>query len=179
MGALLLRDIMETEFDNIQNNFKRGLSKSGYTFDYDVFIDTYIKCSETLKNKELTREQIIQYLWVSFLNNTKLEHNKTKKIIKVDIEEANNIIDEPYDEQRYEICDIIINFVKTNFSAIEYNMWYSHFVLNKSYKELEKMGYKNVNFHNIFRQINSKIKNKLPEKNINYKTLINTYLKIK
>ena len=52
MGAVLLREIMETRFHEIQNNFKCASKKMGYTFDYDIFIETYIKCDEKLNNNE-------------------------------------------------------------------------------------------------------------------------------
>ena len=35
-----------------------------------------------------------------------------------------------------------------------------------------EMGYNDINFHNLFRQINSYIKNKLPKENENYKSLL-------
>ena len=39
-------------------------------------------------------------------------------------------------------------------------------------RELEELGYTNMNFHNIFRNINNSIKNKLPKENKEYNTII-------
>ena len=38
-------------------------------------------------------------------------------------------------------------------------------ILAKTYDELIEMGYDDINFHNLFRQINLYIKNKLPKEN--------------
>ena len=177
MGTILFRNIMDEHFYEIQNNFKCASAKHGFAFDYDIFIETYEKCNTILINKELTKEQIIQYLWVAYINNMKKNHIKQSKITKVDLEEAEEIIDEPYDNRRLLIYDTIIKYVETNFPKNEFKAWYLHLTENKTYDELEKMGYTNINFHNSFRNINNHIKNKLPRENKQFKNLVKEIFK--
>lgn len=173
MGVILLHEIMEKRFHEIKENFKRASAKNNIVFNEDIFIDTYIKCCEQLKNKEMNESQIIQYFWVSFVNNIKKSYRKSiNNVKKVEVEEALGVIDEVYDDRRCKVYDIIIKHVKSNFTKEEYNMWYLHFVENKSYEELTNMGYTGVNFHNIFRSINHYIKTKLPKENKEYNTII-------
>lgn len=186
MGVNLLREIMEKRFHEIKNNFKRASARHNLVFDDDIFIDTYIKCSEFLINKKMTEEQVIQYFWTAFVNNIKKTYRKSKyKLVKIELEEngnlipeINDIIDEPYDDRRYRIFDTIIENIKQKFSEDEYNAWYLHFVENKTYEELNKLNY-NMNFHNVFRNINNYIKIKLPKENQEYKMLIDDVFKKK
>jgi cyclopropane fatty-acyl-phospholipid synthase-like methyltransferase len=178
MGALLLQEIMEQHFHELESNFKCAAAKQGYTFDYDIFIDTYIKCNESLKHKNVDKEQIINYFWVSFINNTKKDYNKKNKIKLTDLEEASEIIDEPYDDRRIKVYETIIQNVQKKFSSDEFKAWYLHVVENKSYDDLSKMGY-NINFHNTFRNINNYIKNKLPKENKEYKNIVKEIFKTK
>lgn len=179
MGAVLLREIMEKRFHEIQNNFKYASKKYGYTFDYDIFIDTYIKCDETLKNKDVTESQIIQYFWVAYVNNLNKNYNKQNKIINVNLEKASDIIDEPYDDRRTFIYETIMKHLEANFKPCEVKTWYLHFAENKTYDELMKMGYDNINFHNSFRNINNYIKNQLPKENKKFKNIVNEIFKKK
>lgn len=177
MGAILLREIMEEQFHEIMENFKRASMKNRITFDYDIFIETYIKCDEKIKNKDLTKEQIIQYFWVAFLNNTKNKNKQMSKINMVDVENAAEILDEPYDERRTIVYETIINYVQSNFNEIEFKVWYLHYAENKTYDELTEMGYTNINFHNLFRRINSNLETKLPKQDKKYKTIIKEIFK--
>lgn len=179
MGAKLLREIMETRFHEIQNNFKCASKKMGYTFDYDIFIETFIKCDEKLKNKDVTEEQIIQYFWVAFSNNLKKDFNKKSKISIVDLEEASEVLDEPYDDRRTFIYETMMQSLEKNFKPDEVKTWYLHFAENKTYEELIDMGYNNLNFHNSFRNINNYIKNQLPKENKTFKNIIKEIFKTK
>lgn len=173
MGVILLQEIMKQRFHEIKENFKRASAKANITFDYDIFIDAYIKCCEHLENNKMDEKQIIQYFWVSFVNDIKKKYRKSSKTItKVDIEEAFGIIDETYDDRRYKVFDIIISYVKSNFSKEEYILWSLHFIEGKSYEELTNMGYSQTNFHNVFRNINNRIKNNLPKENKEFKNII-------
>ena len=165
-------DNVGPRFDSFKKNIMRCSNINKIPFNEDIFMDTYLKCCNTLKGKDMTEEQIIQYYWTSYVNNTKKEYRKLKyNSNEDDMEEAFGIIDEPYDDRRFKVYDIIISYVKENFPK-EYKMWYLHFAENKSYNELIEMGYTNINFHNIFRNINNHVKNNLPKENKEYKKII-------
>jgi ATP-dependent Lon protease len=173
MGGVTLNGILEKRFHEIILNFKKASRRHNITFNEDIFMDTYIKCCERLNEKDLDENQIIQYFWVSFVNNTKKSYRNNKITVDIDeYEEVLDIIDEPYDDRRLRVYDIITKYVETKFPD-DYKMWYLHFAENKSYNELKKLGYENVNFHNVFRNINNYIKNNLPKQNKEYKTIIN------
>ena len=100
MGRGLLNEILEKRFHEIKNNFQRASMKNKMTFNEDVFMDTYIKCVTQLENKEMNETQIIQYFWVSFVNNTIKEYKKNKNRKDIaNIEEAADVLDEPYDDR--------------------------------------------------------------------------------
>ena len=87
-------------------------------------------------------------------------------------QEDESIIDYEYDDSKYELYDIIINSVTNRFGENNTNIWKLHFVDNKSYNDLFEMGYNEINFHNLFRQINFYIKNILPKENERAKILL-------
>ena len=104
MGGLMLQDVMEKSFHNIEQNFKRASVRNNITFDYDIFIETYIKCNESTKDNTMNEKELIQYFWVSFVNNTKKESKKhLYKVEEVNIEDEDGneieIIDENFDDQ--------------------------------------------------------------------------------
>lgn len=173
MGVAVLRDMMEKHYHEIKETFKRNSKAHGFTFSEDIFSDSYLKCHEALKNKIMTEDEIIRYLWISFANNTKKSYRDAKHHLDiVEFMEDNDIPDTLYDERRYELTDIIIKSIKSKFSKEEVDAWYMHFTQNKNYEDLKQMGY-TFNFHNVFRNINNYIKKTLPRENENFKTLLN------
>lgn len=168
-----LQDIMTVKFNEIKHNFICASKKNGLGFNEDIFIDSYIKCNETLKNKNLDENEIIKYFWVSYCNNIKKEFRNNKHKCNVEISESfDATVDEDYDDRKLVLYDTIITSVKEKYSELEYTLWYLHFVEKKSYESLVDMGYKNINFHNLFRNINYYIKNKLPNENTEYNNII-------
>lgn len=180
MGVISLRDIIEKRYHEIKNNFIRASKKNHFVFSEDTFIDTYIKCCDLLETMNLNEKETLNYFWAAFVNNSKKTYRKTKySIDKIEIaEEADNILDENYDDRRYNAVDIILDNVKKRFNNDEYTAWYLHFAENKSYEELAKLGY-NFNFHNIFRNINNYVRNKLPKENEQFKNIITEIFKKK
>jgi hypothetical protein len=137
-----------------------------------IFIETYIKCEDKLKDKDVTEEQVIQYFWVAFYNNLKKEYNKKRKISIVDLDEASNVMDEPYDDRRTFVYETMMNAIEKKFKESEVKAWYLHFAENKTYEELIEIGYDDINFHNSFRNINNYIKKQLPKENKKFKNII-------
>lgn len=177
MGANVLRDVMERRYHEIKTLFKRASKTHGLRFSEDTFSDSYIKCYNALQTKTLTEQEVIKYLWSAFVNNTKKTYRNIKYNIDiVDFLEENDIPDISYDERRYITVDIILDAIKKEFDENEVKAWYMHFAENKSYEDLIKLGY-SFNFHNVFRNINNYIKNKLPKINREYKNLITEILK--
>lgn len=164
----MVNTIVLTDYCEIVKKYKCATYSLGMTFDQDVFHDTYIKCEQTLRNKNITKDDIMKYLWVSYINNLRKSKQYTKYKPKMyDMNESSyNIIDENncHYEERFAIYNIIKNEVINEYGEDEFVVWYLHFGEGKTYEDLEKMGYTNFNFHNLFRSINRYVKNKLLKK---------------
>jgi hypothetical protein len=179
MGVAVLRDMMERRYHEIKATFKRNSKAQGFKFSEDVFSESYLKCHEALKTKNMTEDEIIKYLWMSFVNNTRKAYRDIKHHVDiVEYLEDNDIPDTVYDERRYKIADTIVNSVKNKFEKEEFDAWCMHFVNNKSYEELKEMGY-TFNFHNVFRNINNYIKKTLPKEDNEYCTILHEIIKKK
>lgn len=173
MGLISLEEIMKHKYSEIERNFRCASAKINLNYDCDIFCETYLKCCDALKDKDLDEKKIIQYFWVSFTNNSRKQYRVSKykpKMCEVDVNvpmEDNN-----YDENKYEIYDIINQSIYNKFGSKMHSIWSLHFIENKTYDELVKLGYDDVNFHNLFRKITSYIKTKLPKENKTYKKLL-------
>lgn len=173
MEVISLQNIISKKYNEIQRNFMCASAKINLKYDSDVFFDTYLKCCETLKDRKLTETNIIQYFWTAFANNSRKKYRKSKyKPDFIELSENQDTIEETYSDNKYCICDIINESIMKKFGDYSFKIWTLHFIENKSYEELTKMGYNNVNFHNLFRQINNYVKNKLPKENETYKILL-------
>lgn len=139
----------------------------------DLFNESFIKCYEVIKDRDFDEETTIKY-FTKVLNNsfkkTKKKNIKFEDIYAADEDDIHEI--EKLCEMRSIICDIINESVKKTFGEKKHTAWKLHFMYNKTYDELVEMGYDDIKFHNLFRQINSYIKNKLPKENEKYKFLL-------
>ena len=225
MPSDTLNKVIIENYDGFKKEINTLGRKHNIKFDDDIFNDTYIKCYEILKNREITEEGVKYYFWVAFLNNTrkKYRHSKYKPILsdlneniyKSDNEDDENEDNENeytietnentalFDEENYDIfnvknnnedntkcqekkyndnffklCEFLKNAVIAKFGKEKYKIWSLHFINHKSYSDLINMGIENINFHNLFRQINSYLKNTLPKENKDFKKLLKNTLGI-
>ena len=140
----------------------------------DLFNESFIKCYDAIKDRDFDEETTVKYFTTVLSNNFK--KRKRKDIQFTDIHGVNE--DDIYKienhcEDRYDVSDIINESVKKQFGERKHLIWKLHFVENRTYDDLIKMGYTDVNFHNLFRQINSYIKTRLPKENEEYRLLLN------
>lgn len=181
MGNVSLEGIMRDRFNEIETNFRIASVKFNLKFDCDMFIETYLMCCESLKEKDLDETSILKYFWVSFLNNSKKIHKKTKytpNMIEVDC----NICDDSYieyDESTLTLCDIINEKIEEKFGISSRTVWELHFIENKTYDELSELGYIGINFHNLFRKIIRYVKITLPKENVQFKILLKDVYQLK
>ena len=221
MPSDILNKVIIENYDGFKKEIITLGRKYNIQFDEDVFNDTYIKCYEILKNREITEEGVKYYFWVAFLNNTrkKYRHSKFKPLLcelnenfcsndndfDSDEEENDNEIivsnestalfdeenynilnpnisnddtniknqDKKYNDNYFKLCDIVKNAIIEKFGKEVFRVWSLHFIKHKSYKELEMMGINNINFHNLFRQVNFYVKTTLPKNNKDFRKLLN------
>lgn len=182
MGANVFRDMMEKNYHEIKTLFKKASKAHHFVFSEDTFSEAYIKCYKALQKKtnEMDEKEVLRYFWLAFVNNTRKGYRKTKYSIDITelLESDEDIPDSVYDETKFKAVDILIEHVKQEFTEDEFKAWYLHFAENKSYEDLKEMGY-NFNFHNVFRNINNYVRNKLPKENLEFNNILKDLLKQK
>ena len=173
MEVSSLQTLVAEKFYEIQRNFKCASAKTNIKYDYDVFCDTFLKCCEALNGKILSEKNIIKYFWVAFANNLKRKYYKSKYVpYFTEMDENVKVNEDEKSWKKYEVFDVIKHSVINKFGEDNFKLWYLHFIENKSYLELNKSGYTDVNFHNLFRRITNYVKYKLPIENKEYQTLL-------
>lgn len=158
MNTSTFISIISNNFERIKKNFQTGLKTNGYEFDEDLFIDTLLRCSCTLKDKQMTEKEAAKYYWVSYINSLKRVKSNP---LEFDIEEYD--IDDPEEEYNEDIDGLynyIILSVESKFGTDISNAWREHICHGKTYKELEMMGYK-MKFNYEFKRITRFIRNHL------------------
>lgn len=162
---MYLFDIFKTDFTDGSVLNKYPHLEYYMNKDRDLFNDSFLACYETLKDRNFDEESTIKYFTTVLINNFK--KGKKKKTIKFEdiyaVDESDICDPDKHSETECEIYDIINEKVEQKFGETNHLVWKLHFIDNKSYDDLIKMGYTNINFHNLFRQINSYIKTKLPK----------------
>ena len=140
----------------------------------DLFNESFIKCYDTIKDKNFDEETTVKYFTTVLSNNFKKHGKKTTQFLDVYAVDEDDIYKiENHCEDRYEVCDIINECVKKEFGERKHLIWKLHFMEHRTYDDLIKLGYTDVNFHNLFRQINAYIKTRLPKENEEYRLLLN------
>lgn len=152
-------NVVAKNFDKIKASFAKRANNLGLDFDEDLFMDTFIKCDTTLKNKQFTEQEYIQYFWKAYVNGSKTP----PKITTVSLDDPNrgSIVPDlpsPYnpdvDRKYQEICEKLGN----KFEEHYIQAFLLHYAEDKSYKELEELGY-NFKHNNIFKRMMKYIKN--------------------
>lgn len=144
--------IIANNFQEIKRTFKSGLKNSGYIWDEDIFMDTYIKCDNVLEDKIMDKKEALKYFWTAYINKLK-NHYKSKYSIREFIQDDYDKIDEEYNIFKDILCDEIYKKVKKEFGEEITNAWADHMAYHKSVNEtIEKYGFKQ-DFHYTLRKI--------------------------
>ena len=169
--------VLEVDFETIKRNFRKACNSHNLIFDEDIFVDTYIKCVIALGDKDMSNASHISYFWTAYANNLRKSKRTSKFTPKLcEITDTYSAPTEYEEDLKDKLFDIIQIAVDSKFGTGVTNIWKLHFIENKTYEELELMGYEGVNFHNLFRQINFYIKNTLPKNNEKIKNLFKEIL---
>lgn len=166
-------ELIVNDFYGLKLKFQTKLKSIGLEFDEDLFVDTLLKCNNTLNNKDLPKNDLLKYWWVAYCNELK----RPKTYSQVDINENIDYYDrcdKTYDEEIDEIYELVINELYKKFDKHIIDAWVNHTCYNKSYKGLEEMGYK-FKFNNEFKKINRYIKTKLITSNVEITELLYSF----
>lgn len=148
-------DAISNGFDKIKQNFINKCNALEYEFDEDLFMDAFLNCHNTLKDKKMPKGEHVKYYWVSYLNKLKTEKAKESKFIGFeDIgEQKKSCIDSysynPHVDNDY---NAIIELVRSKYDQKYVDAWILHVCEDKTYKELKEMGY-NFKFNDVFKRI--------------------------
>ena len=144
--------IIANNFPEIKRTFKSGLKNSGYKWDEDIFMDTYIKCDNVLGDKIIDKKEALKYFWTAYINKLK-NYYKSKYSIMEYIRDDYDMINEEYNTFKDILCYEIYKRVEKEFGEEIANAWVDHRAYHKSVNEImEKYGFKQ-DFHYTLRKI--------------------------
>lgn len=162
---------IEPRFDAFKEKMCKLAHKHKMEFDEDVFMDTIIRCMKTFIDKTTNNNEVDKYFWTAFRQNmlSAKSRNKFKEVVQIETI-AERIDESEYNADIDELVVIIEDEVRREFGNDIYEAWYLHICENKTYKELEILGYGD-GLHNEFKNIKRHITNKLIKKNANFHKL--------
>ena len=156
---------IEPRFSSFKDKIKKLSKKHNIVFDEDIFMDTILKCIDTFPTQEAKDADVDNYFWVAFKQNSISATTRDKFRNMIDIDDADDIIDEIYNEDIDVIADVIKNEIICEYGDEIYNAWLLHICDGYTYKELSECGYGHLNLHNEFKKIKRYICNKVVKKN--------------
>lgn len=162
-GMGIFADLISEDFDNIKKSFINRSKSAGYTFDEDLFMDSYINCQIKLSDKQMTKIECVKYFWVAYHNKLRTPHQKLQTIeLTPDIEKTYSYNDDSYQEIIESKYNKIIDILKKKYDIRLIDAWVLHMCEHKTYRELYDMGY-TFNFKNNFKQINQYLRKKFKQ----------------
>jgi hypothetical protein len=147
-------DVIAENFNKIKSDFEKKSYTQFEDFDEDLFMDTYLRCADALKGKEMTKNEYIKYYWAAYANRFKTDRADAMKFVRLDDPNREQAIS-LYSHYNINVditCEEIIKNVKLKFGDYYANAWLLHVSEDKTYKELESLGY-NFKFNDVFKKI--------------------------
>ena len=167
--------IVAEYYNEIVRNFRTGLKSHGYQYDEDIMNDAFISCYNTLKDKELTKQEALKYYWVAYVNKykTRQEHENIIDCYDNVEEEFEDIELDHYNSTIDKIYDIIISGVQDHFGVRKATIWEMYACQGKSSKEIRAMGFNDIDNYAYFtKQVKRYIKNHIIAENRELQELI-------
>lgn len=158
MSASSFINIVSNNFESLKHNFQIGLKAHGYEFDEDLFIDTLLRCSCTLKDHIMTEKEAAKYYWVAYVNGLKKLKSKPTEF---DIDDYDiDLLEESYNEDLDQLYDYIMKSISSKFGEKIMTAWKLHICSGLTYKELKAQGF-DIKFNYEFKRITRFIRNHL------------------
>lgn len=156
-------NIIAEKFEEIRDNFKKGLANKGYIFDEDLMNDAFISCNNTLKDNKLTEKEAIKYYWTAYINKFKTAEANKKPIVSfddivegydTDIDEEIDVVNEPYNEDIDKIYNIILDEIRDNYGLKLAYIWELHVCYGKTPKQIRSMGIDDeINYNSFCKKV--------------------------
>lgn len=161
-------NVVAENYDEIVRNFKAGTKNHGYVFDEDIMSDSFISCCNSLKDKEITKQEAVKYYWVAYVNKykTRQEHEQIMDCYDNVEEEFDDIEAEHYNSTTDKIYDIIITELQDHYGVRKATIWEMYACQGKSSKEIRMMGLDDIDNYAYFtKQVKRYIKNHIIKEN--------------
>lgn len=159
--------IVASRFQEIKRTFKTGLKNSGYVWNEDIFMDSYIKCDSVLKDKIMDEKEALKYFWTAYINKLK-NHYKSRYAIMDVIPDDYDKIDEEYDKDKDILCELLYECIYKKFGKNIAEAWRDY----RYYGKPSNIIIKEYGFDQDFRYILKRIK-----KHINDTLMKDKYMK--
>lgn len=175
MNEMSFTDIVAANYNEIVRNFKAGVKNHGHVFDEDIMNDAFVSCFNSLKDKKLTKQEVIKYYWVAYVNKykTRQEHEQIMDCYDNVEEEFEDIENEHYNSTTDKIYDIIISGVQDHYGVRKATIWEMYACQGKSSKEIRAMGFNDIDNYAYFtKQVKRYIKNHIIAENRELQELI-------
>lgn len=163
---------VESRFNPFKEKMQKMASKQKIEFNEDIFMDTLIKCMSTFVNENPTNSDVDKYFWVAYKQNLSNHLSRNKFKNTTDVSALSDMLDDDkYNEEIDTLAEMTENAIKEQFGERVLEAWKLHVCENKTYKEIAKLGYEDVNLHNEFREIKRYMTGKYLKKNPEYTKL--------
>lgn len=151
-------DYISKHYDELQCKYKAFCQLNGYTWDWDIFQDTILKCFEAIKKKgkleDTTPYGMESYFFISFKLNVKREGQyarNMKRDLNVTSDNINDVYEEWYNENHTTsrqklLTDLwkdfstlyIMNAVESNFPEEDFYIFKLKTLCNMTYKQVQE-----------------------------------------
>ena len=163
---------VEPRFNSFKEKIQKIASKNHIIFDEDIFMDTLIRCMSTFMNETPNNNDVDKYFWVAYRQNMANALTRDKFKNKTDISAVTNtLIYEEYNENIDILADMCENAIREHFGDRVFEAWKLHVCDNLTYKEINKLGYEDLNLHNEFREIKRYMTGKFLKNNTQFTNL--------
>ena len=151
-------DVVASNYEEIQRNFKSGVIDKGYEWNEDLLHDAFISCMSSLKDKQMSKTEAIKYFWTAYVNKYKTKKSKVHHEESIEDHDVDEVC-EVYNEDKDHIYNIIIEAVQDEYGLRKAYIWEMYVCEGKSAKEIHQLGFNDVdNFVYFTRKVKRFIK---------------------
>lgn len=167
MNTGTFMDIIGIHYDDIKRLYISRDINRGRKFNEDAFNDAFIKCAKQFGNNVITKDDVIKYFWVAYVNTSK-GSIKYDSIIELK-EEYDEIIDDDEDSFAQTVYKNIMKAITYVYSEDDMYIYSLYKYHGWSKKDLIEAGYNCDNFEEKIKDIHKFVK-KYGKENIKYKS---------
>lgn len=129
-------------FNELKGKFTTQIRKIGFDFNHDVFYDTMLKCNDKITDTNTLDEEMENYFWIAFKNNTMREFNYSRNKLTEGEEAITDEVlgtteDDVYTDFSYSDYENVSKMIIKEFGVDLYKLFALH-ANGTEYKDLVK-----------------------------------------